>query len=76
MYAIAKQPQVVDILKGLLPIIVAVYHTSAGVGSCLDSPSSFLRVVFCEMGQVAVPMFFMISGYYFLSGIGIFGGRR
>ena len=71
MDAIAKQSQVVDILKGLLPIIVVVYHTSLGVGSCLDSPSSFLRAVFCVMGQVAVPMFFMISGYYFFTKLSV-----
>lgn len=71
MDAIAKQSQVVDILKGLLPIIVVVYHTSLGVESCLDSPSSFLRAVFCVMGQVAVPMFFMISGYYFFTKLSV-----
>lgn len=71
MDAIAKQSNIVDIIKGWLPLLVVAIHTSMGVSSCFESPSSFMRVLFCVLGQVAVPMFFMISGYYFFTKLSV-----
>lgn len=56
----------IDILRAFLPLMVIVLHCSEGSGlSIYDGVESVIRVCMCRIGQTAVPMFFLISGYLF-----------
>lgn len=63
-----RQSNIFSILKGLLPILVVAYHTSYYASlSYRDGVESFLRVLICNIGAVAVPVFFFISGILFFT---------
>lgn len=63
-----KQSDIISILKGLLPVLVVVLHTSFDASLCYrDGVESFLRVLICKIGGVAVPVFFFISGILFFT---------
>lgn len=65
-----QQSNNIDILKGLLPILVIAFHTSFDPGLSPENGfESFLRVLICKMGEVAVPAFFFISGLLFFSNL-------
>ena len=64
----AKQSAVIDILKGILPFLVVILHTSYVDGLCWkDGAESFIRLFFVKLGGIAVPTFFVISGLLFFS---------
>lgn len=61
-----RQSYSINFLKGILPIMVVVFHTSSGKG--LDYHNGlepFLRVLIVNAGGMAVPIFFFISGLLF-----------
>lgn len=61
-----KHSQAIDILKCVLPILVVAIHTSNSAE--LDFHNGlepFLRILIVKIGSIAVPCFFVISGYLF-----------
>ncbi|MCQ2155773.1 MAG: acyltransferase [Bacteroidales bacterium] len=61
-----RQSQVIDYLKGILPIVVIVLHTSYALDLVADGGAeSFVRLAIMRFGAMAVPTFFFISGFLF-----------
>lgn len=66
-----KQSDIINFLKGLLPIMVVALHTSSSATELefFGSVESFLRGLLYKLGEAAVPAFFFISGYLFFKGL-------
>ncbi len=63
-----KQKNTINILKGFLPILVVILHTSFDAGlRYQDGIEAFLRVIVTKVGGIAVPCFFFISGILFFT---------
>lgn len=63
-----RQSQVIDYLKGILPIVVIAFHTSAAQDLAPDGGvESFVRLAIMRFSEMAVPTFFFISGFLFFS---------
>lgn len=63
-----QQSLVINIMKGVLAILVVALHTSIDSNLCWYADwESFLRVLICKIGGIAVPSFFLISGYFFFN---------
>lgn len=63
-----KQSDIFSILKGFLPLLVVVLHTSFDASLCYrDGVEAFIRVLITKIGGVAVPSFFFISGILFFT---------
>lgn len=66
-----RQSTVINIMKGLLPILVVVLHTSYDASlQWGDGVEPFLRVLIAKLAGIAVPSFFLISGYFFFTKLG------
>lgn len=64
----SRQSVVINIMKGLLPILVVILHTSFDASLCWrNGVEPFIRVLITKLGGIAVPAFFLISGYLFFS---------
>ena len=62
----AKQSSVIDIFRCYLPILVVAFHTSSINGASVShGVETYLRLAICKLGEIAVPAFFVISGYLF-----------
>ena len=66
-----KQSNTATWLKGILPLLVVIIHTSHSADLYIwESTEGFLRELFYVTGSLAVPVFFFISGHYFFKGLG------
>lgn len=67
-YRTNQQSIVINIMKGLLPILVVALHTSYDSTICWrDGVEPFIRVLITKVGGIAVPSFFLISGFFFFT---------
>ena len=64
------QSQTIEWLRFALAVLVVALHTSMEAGLALTGGvSQVCRIVICELGSIAVPAFFLVSGYFFFSGM-------
>lgn len=63
-----QQSRVIAFLRCVLPLLVICLHIPRTEQQlCLSRPASFLCFFVSELGGIAVPCFFIFSGYFFFS---------
>lgn len=70
MYIKERNSAIINLIKGYMTLLVVILHTSFDAGlRYQDGVEPFIRIFISKLGAIAVPIFFLISGYLFFSNL-------